>query len=161
MKPCPFRTKTLKHNSIQNSVLHNVMNIEVHILARQQQIKRYTNHQPEQAANLPGTVILLLLHLTFWQKTSGINFHSTARSSRPQSHLQSFFFLSFLGSQLCNCCFFLCCFCYYQLHCCWSIITITIGTYLFTYLPTTTYLLTYLFTSTYLLTTDVWCFFVE
>jgi hypothetical protein len=92
-----IQNKNSQHNSIHNWVLRNVMNIEVHThsCTTTNRLKRYTNHQPEQSSkNLPGTVILLLLvHLHFGRKTWVINFHSTSRSSRPQSHLQICFFL--------------------------------------------------------------------
>jgi hypothetical protein len=70
LKTMSIQNKNSQHNSIHNSVLRNVMNIEVHILARQERIQRYTNHQPKQSSkNLSGTVtLLLLLHLHFGRK---------------------------------------------------------------------------------------------
>jgi hypothetical protein len=137
-------------NSSEFSVVQCNEILKYIFLHEQQQIKRYTNHQPKQSIKtLPGTVILLLLllHLHFGRKPQQSTFTQHSQKQPPtQSHLQNLF-LSFSGFSIMQLLLFLlCCFCYYQLHSCWSIITITtitVGTYRPTYLPTYNYLPTY------------------
>jgi hypothetical protein len=118
----------------------------IHILARQQQIRKVhkSSIRAKQQKLARDCNTTTTTPLTFWQKNMSNQLSQHIQKQPPTISLTNLF-LSFLGSQLCNCCFFLCCFCYYQLHWCGSIITITIGTYL----------------PTYLLTIDVGYFFVK